>query len=264
LSSQVGCAQGCIFCHTGKMGLTRNLTTSEIVGQIVLANRWILENPEWKNSLFESNTDKVTNAVFMGMGEPLDNVENVAAAIQIMTTTSGLSLAPRKVTVSTAGHIDGLNKLISYDLKTGLAFSLHALNNRDRNKIMPINRKWNLEVLIDWLKKYTRGSNRHVLIQYTLIRGVNDREQDVKNLVKLLAGVNFKLNLIPLNPIGPSRLESPSPEDLTRFRDLLYDHEVRVMVRFSKGQDIGAACGQLVRNAGAEVDGTSHSTTEIR
>ncbi|MEZ4742267.1 MAG: radical SAM protein [Bdellovibrionota bacterium] len=152
LSSQIGCAQGCIFCYTGKMGLIRNLTVNEIIEQIVIAQQWIRNTPSWsqqvEKTMLTPFKSSVTNVVFMGMGEPLDNANNVIKAVHIMTDTHGLGIAPRKVTISTAGHIPELNMLKQANLKTGLAISLHAHNDSSRNKIMPINKKWNLKILI--------------------------------------------------------------------------------------------------------------------
>lgn len=247
VSSQVGCRQACSFCHTGRMGLIRNLEPGEIIGQIFLANQWILQNPSWKQTITFPAPSHVTNVVFMGMGEPMDNVDSLAQSIKVMQDPLGLAIAPRKITVSTAGHIDGLNKFISHDLNTGIAISLHGTNNAERSKIMPISRTWSFDHLIDWVKAYTSHRNRHVLLQYTLISSVNDTEDHAYRLVEKLKGLKVKVNLIPFNQIDPSLFKSPVPESLHKFQKILLDHKICVMTRYSKGQDIDAACGQLVK-----------------
>lgn len=248
ISSQVGCQQACVFCHTGRMGLRRNLSVSEIVAQIVLANRWIVQaRPQWVAKTAVIGAGRVTNVVFMGMGEPLDNIENVIRSIETMVHPQALGIAPRKITVSTAGHLPGLERLARADLKVGIALSLHATSDSERSRLMPINRKWNLETILDWFRQYTSATGRTVLMQYTLIHSVNDSKAHADRLVELLKGINAKVNLIPFNPIDPSRLQSPDPEALERFCSYLYERGQRFMIRFSKGQDIAAACGQLVR-----------------
>lgn len=246
ISTQVGCAQGCIFCHTGKMGLKRNLTSSEILLQVIEANRWIRNNPEWLKSLSLPKNQLITNVVFMGMGEPLDNLDEVEKAISIMKDPWGLHLAERKITISTAGHLDGLRAALARLPRVSYALSLHATSDRERSKLMPINRRFPLSDVLGFLREVSVNYEKDFLIQYTVINGVNDSLQHAKDLVELLAGINFKINLIPLNPIDPSRLDSPNPEQLEKFRDFIHERGLRVMIRYSKGQDIQAACGQLV------------------
>lgn len=246
ISSQVGCAQGCIFCYTGKMGLIRNLTSEEIVSQVVYANKWISKNPQWLASLNLGNNQRITNVVFMGMGEPCDNVDNVLSAIEILTDPWGLELAPRKVTVSTAGHLDGLKGMYAKNSKICYAFSMHSTKQSERSKLMPINRKYPLEEVLSYLANVSQNDGKSFLIQYTVINKINDSLEDAKFLADLLEGVNCKVNLIPLNPIDPTRLSSPVPERLLAFRDSIHNRGIRVMIRYSKGQDIDAACGQLV------------------
>ncbi len=246
VSSQVGCAQGCTFCHTGRMGLLRNLSTAEIVGQVWTANKWISEHPQWLELSRLPHLKRITNIVFMGMGEPLDNVENVASAITILTDPYGAHIAKRRISVSTAGHLDGLDRLIELHPDVMLAISVHSADNLERSKIMPINRKWPLADLFAKLRNLPQQQERGLLLQYTLIRGVNDSIEHAKKLIDLCNGLNVKINIIPLNEIDPSRFLSPTTESLDAFRDEIYKSGIRVLVRYSKGQDIAAACGQLV------------------
>ena len=246
ISSQVGCAQACVFCHTGRMGLARNLDASEIVGQVWLVNRWILENPEWLKSNRLPPTQKITNIVFMGMGEPLDNPEQVAKAITVLTDAYGMNIAKRRISVSTAGHIDGLTRLLDLHPDVRLAVSVHSAFDAERSKIMPINRRWPIAELFAKLRSVESFKENGVLLQYTLIAGVNDSIAHAEKLIELTKGMNVKINIIPLNPVGPSRLKGPDAERLAAFRDHIFKSGLRVMVRYSKGQDIAAACGQLV------------------
>ncbi|MBP9706037.1 MAG: 23S rRNA (adenine(2503)-C(2))-methyltransferase RlmN [Oligoflexales bacterium] len=249
VSSQFGCAQACSFCHTGRMGLIRNLYRHEIVAQVMIANKWIDVHVPWLKKLRLDPEKRVTNVVFMGMGEPLDNVDEVAAAIDILSEPFAYNLAARKITVSTAGHLAGLEKLLSLNKNFSLALSLHASSDKQRSKIMPINRRWPLSDLVEKLKFYNDLSGRDIFIQYTLIKGVNDSIHHAEEVAQLLKGLRVKINLIPLNPIDPSLLEAPEVEAIEFFRKILQNHGYRVMVRYSKGQDISAACGQLVSEA---------------
>lgn len=245
LSSQVGCAQGCVFCHTGRMGLKRNLSAGEIVSQVVTANRWLADHPEWFAGTrlgAEAAGMRVTNIVFMGMGEPLDNVEAVADAVRILVDPYGLALGLRRVSVSTSGHLEGIERISALVPGVRLALSVHSVDDAKRSKIMPINRRWPIASVIARLRELKSD----VLFQYTMIQGVNDSLDEAARLVELTRGLDAKVNLIPLNPVGASRLVAPSAEAIQAFRDVLHKAGVRVMVRYSKGQDIAAACGQLV------------------
>lgn len=246
VSSQVGCAQACVFCHTGRMGLKRNLSAGEIVGQIVFANQWLKQHPAWLKTARLPETSRLTNIVFMGMGEPLDNPDAVIKAIQIMTDPYGLGLGLAHISVSTAGHLAGLEKLIRAIPKVRIALSIHAVDAAKRSRIMPINRRWPLDSVVARLAEIREVKAPPVMFQYTLIRGVNDGLNDAQALAELALKLGAKVNLIPLNDVGPSRLSAPSPEVIQAFRDVLHLGGVRVMVRYSKGQDIAAACGQLV------------------
>ena len=248
VSSQVGCAQACVFCHTGRMGLKRNLDAAEIVGQVVVANAWIDSEPGWLEQQRLPLGKRVTNIVFMGMGEPLDNVPAVADAISILTDPYGLNLAIRRISVSTAGHLEGILQVTKIHPDVRLAISIHSPVDSERSKIMPINKRWPLSDLISTLKNLRTQIDHGILIQYTVIQNVNDSIDHARKLVALLSGLNVKINLIPLNQVGPSRLRCPEADRLEAFRDEIFRSGLRVMVRYSKGQDIAAACGQLVRS----------------
>lgn len=247
VSSQVGCQRACAFCHTGRMGLKRSLSAGEIIGQIVLANRWISENPAWaKKHSATLLYARVTNVVFMGMGEPMDNLEAVMTAIQIMTDAQGLGIGARKISVSTVGQLSGLRRFVEHFPNIPIAISLHASTNRERSQIMPVNRIWSIHQVIDAIAYINKTTGNYVLVQYTLISGKNDDTEHAHQLAKLLSGLKVKVNLIPLNPISGLRFDSPSAKALQAFRDVLHQSGLRVMIRYSKGQDILAACGQLV------------------
>ncbi len=249
VSSQVGCAQACSFCYTGRMGLVRNLSAGEIVGQVMLANLWIRQHPRWCQDIGLPLNSQVSNLVFMGMGEPLDNVSEVLRAIDILTEPLGFAMAQRRISVSTAGHLEGLKALLSEKPNINIAFSLHASSDRERSQLMPINRKWPLGEVLHFIKEFygnTTNKKRKVLIQYTLIHGVNDSMDHADALVELLKELPIKLNIIPLNEIDPSRFQSPAAETLEGFKNRIHQSGIRVMIRYSKGQDIAAACGQLV------------------
>lgn len=249
LSSQVGCAQGCVFCHTGRMGLIKNLTAGEIVSQVYLANSWITRHPEWLNENKLPADSRISNIVFMGMGEPLDNVAGVVDAIKILTDPYGFGLGMAHISVSTAGHLDGIDQIYRDLPSVRLALSVHSVDDMKRSKIMPINRRWPLAQVISKLKAQQAAGGRGVLLQYTMIRGVNDSDMDAEQLSELTQGLDAKINLIPLNEISASRLTAPDAVAIQRFRDILHHKGIRVMVRYSKGQDIAAACGQLVVNS---------------
>lgn len=248
VSSQVGCAQGCTFCYTGRMGLVRNLSGGEIVSQVVLVNSWIREHKDWLERLKYPRQQQVTNIVFMGMGEPLDNVPAVTKAVSILTDPYGLAMGLQKIAVSTSGHLDGLDALLLVYPKIPIAVSLHAVADRQRSQIMPINRRWNIEALINAIRRLNTEFKKPVLVQYTVIDGVNDSLEQAAALVNLMQGLDVKINLIPFNEVAPSRFKSPRPERLESFKNYLHHQGIRVLVRYSKGQDISGACGQLVVN----------------
>lgn len=250
ISTQVGCRQACSFCHTGRMGLIRNLQAKEIVSQVLLANKWIKKNPSWlKEPLLTNLTERrVSNIVFMGMGEPLDNVEELIQSIHIINEPYGLDLPLRRISVSTAGHLEGLRRIHKVFPNIPIAFSMHSVDHKSRSKLMPINRQFPLAEVLSYLEQHYKKGKKGVkpFIQFTLIKGINDDTKTASELIKLTKPLDPKINLIPLNPVDPSRLEAPSPDSLIKFRNMIHDAGIRVMIRYSKGQDIGGACGQLI------------------
>lgn len=248
LSSQVGCAQGCVFCHTGRMGLKRHLTAAEIVGQYRTASHWMKHNPQW-SPLMRGLSPHISNIVFMGMGEPLDNPDAVGRAWEVFTDPWAYRVGPKHISVSTAGHLGGLKVLSQRFPLMRFALSLHSPFASERSRIMPINRQWPLEEVLEWMKSASSLQKNGLLVQYTLIKNVNDSEAHARATIALLEGLNVKVNIIPLNAIGPARLQSPDEERLWQFRQFFYEAGIRSMIRFSKGQDIDAACGQLVQNS---------------
>src|SRR5881396_1504403 len=234
VSTQVGCGFACGFCLTGVMGLERNLTAGEIVGQILAANR----------SLDEGR--RVTHIVFMGMGEPLANYAALVQAVRILTDAKlGLGYSPRRITVSTVGLVPGIEKLGRENLKVNLAISLHAGSDEVRSQLMPVNRSWNVETLIAAVRKYPLAPRQRVFFEYVLLDAVNDSPEDARRLVRLLRGVRAKVNLIPFNDWEGAPFRRPALPRILAFQSILLDAGLTTTVRWSKGEDIGAACGQL-------------------
>lgn len=239
VSSQVGCAQGCLFCLTAGGGFERNLTRGEIIAQVRdIKSR--LEDPQ-----------RLSNIVFMGMGEPLANYKNLVSAIGIITDNdAGLRFAGRRVTVSTAGLVPKIGAL-GRDTRVNLAVSLNATDNDTRSRLMPINRSYPLEVLLDACRQFPLQPGRRITFEYILIKGVNDSRDDALRLAKLLQPIRCKINLIPFNPHAGCSFERPSEAAIKAFYDILFAKNYTVIIRRSKGQDISAACGQLrARSAG--------------
>jgi 23S rRNA (adenine2503-C2)-methyltransferase len=249
VSSQVGCAQGCHFCQTGKMGLLRQLSTAEIVAQVVLANRhWVLANAHGESSLTVPpgfGAPRVTNVVFMGMGEPLDNLDAVLKACEILSDPWGLGIGISKITVSTVGLPGQMKRLLS-ESKVQLALSLHSPFDEQRSRMMPINRRYPITELLAVFRTHLRHGS-HAFIQYTLIRNVNDSIEHAAALGELLREVPCKINLIPLNEHDGAAFRRPSLETIVGFSQVLRSMGFVVTVRLSKGRGIDAACGQLVK-----------------
>ena len=232
LSSQAGCVLDCHFCATGKLGLKRNLSTGEIVDQLIYVRE---------------NTDQlITNVVFMGMGEPFHNYDNVLNASDIFHSPKGFNLASTRITISTAGLLPQINKFIKEKRRYKLAISLNASNDKVRTKIMPINKKWSINDLIKSGKEYSNQKKRLIMFEYVLLKGINDSEEDALELARLLQGIPCKINLIPYNEIE-GKYQRPDEATITKFSEILHNYrdEYRVLVRWSKGQDIAAGCGQL-------------------
>ena len=236
ISSQVGCAVDCQFCATAKLGLLRNLDPGEIVDQVYRARALLAEvAPE----------RRITNLVYMGMGEPLHNYDHVMQSLRILTHDLGLGLSQRRITVSTAGLVPRLAKLGDADVRPNLAVSLNAPNDRIRDEIMPINRKWNIAALLDAIRAYPLEQRRRVTFEYVLLAGVNDALEDAAQLAKLLRGIRCKVNLIPWNPHPEAPYRRPAPEVIEAFQDECKRLGLPTYLRTPRGDDIDAACGQL-------------------
>jgi 23S rRNA (adenine2503-C2)-methyltransferase len=237
VSTQVGCAQGCRFCCTAKNGLIRNLTRGEIIAQVRDIVQQVDSNP--------LDPRRLTNVVFMGMGEPLANYKNLVSALQTLTgNETGLRISSRRITISTAGIVPKL-ALIGHDTPVNIAISLNATDNDTRNFLMPINRKYPIEELIDICRTYPLRSHGRITIEYILIKGINDSPNDAKRLSKLLKPIRTKINLIPFNEFEGSEFKRPEESVILNFQKILLDHNHTVIIRQSKGADISAACGQL-------------------
>lgn len=234
VSSQVGCRMGCSFCLTAKGGLTRNLTAGEIVGQIL-----------WIKKANDIPYERRINIVYMGMGEPLDNLANVSKAIKILMENDGLAIGARRQTVSTSGLGSQIKKLGEMDLGVLLAISLHAVTDELRTKLMPINKAYNIEAVMQAVREFPIDMRKRVMFEYLVIKDMNDSLKDAKKLVKLLHGIKAKVNLIYFNPHEGSEYGRPELEDMLKFQEYLRDHGVTCTIRQSKGLDISAACGQL-------------------
>jgi 23S rRNA (adenine2503-C2)-methyltransferase len=235
VSSQVGCPLKCSFCATGLAGFVRNLQPGEIVEQVLHFVRR------------EKDKENHPNIVFMGMGEPFRNYENVVRAIRLLMHPLGLHIGARKITVSTAGEVGGILKFAHENWQVRLSISLHAANNTLRNRLVPLNRRYPLERLRAAVDEYIQITGRQVTFEWTLLEGVNDRIQDVEELSAFLEGLKATVNVIPWNPVTGIDYRPPSPERVRTFTEALNDRGIKTTVRVEKGQDIEAACGQLRR-----------------
>jgi 23S rRNA (adenine2503-C2)-methyltransferase len=244
ISSQAGCAMGCRFCLTSKQGLKRDLTPSEIIEQVIQAKK------------LHGEPDRLTNIVFMGMGEPLANYEAVVKAMANLVNDEGLNFSHRKVTLSTCGLVPQMKKM-GREITVNLAISLNAADDETRSFLMPVNRKYPLKDLLSACRDFPLPNRRMITFEYILIKGLNDRDQDARNLVKLLSGLRAKVNLIPMNPFPGSEMSPPSPERILQFQEILLKNHFTAMIRKSKGKDIMAACGQL---SGSNLHTAEHAT----
>jgi 23S rRNA (adenine2503-C2)-methyltransferase len=234
ISTQVGCAMACAFCLTGKMGLVRNLTAGEIVGQVrVLATATNLLGTPF-------------NLVFMGMGEPLHNYDETMKALRILCDRHGFAVPPRRITLSTVGLLPELERLALEPVMPNLAISLHAPTDVQRGELVPINRKYGVAQIVAACRRFPLRKRSRITFEYVLLSGVNDGPDDARGLAKLLAGVRSKVNLIPLNAAAGIPFDRPSDEAIDAFAAVLADHGLTVSVRKSRGRDIRAACGQLI------------------
>ena len=238
VSTQAGCAMACSFCMTGTLGLQRNLTPAEIVGQVHAVNREVRRNEQL------SIERPLTNLVFMGMGEPLHNFENLKSALQILQSEDGPNFSHRHITVSTVGLVPMIERLgAETDVK--LAISLNASNDEQRSKLMPVNKKWKIADLLEACRKFPLRQGRRITFEYVLMKGVNDTDEDAHRLVELLAGIPTKVNLIPYNENPGLGFASTGERRAEEFREILAQGHVAAYIRKNRGRDIAAACGQL-------------------
>ncbi len=234
ISTQVGCAMGCVFCASGQAGLKRGLGAGEVIAQVLIAKQYLEPN------------EQLRNIVFMGMGEPLHHYEETARAIRLLTHPEGIRMSPRRITVSTVGLVPGIRKLgQDFGGKLGLAISLHAPDNATRDRILPMNARFPVEELLAELRRYPLPPRRRITFEYTLIDGQNATTEHASRLAKLLRGLRCKVNLIPMNPIEASGLQPPSEAAVEAFREVLAQQRVSCSVRKRRGDDVDAACGQL-------------------
>lgn len=232
ISTQVGCPLRCVFCYTGSVGFRRNLTAGEIVEQVSAVQR------------YKGSCHHITNIVFMGMGEPLLNEKEVFRAIEVLLDPNGFSFSHRRITVSTVGIVPIMEKL-GKNFPVNLAVSLHAPTDDIRSKIMPVNHVYPLSQVIQACKEYPLPPRKRITFEYVLIEGVNDSASDARHLVRTLKGIRCKVNLIPYNPFPESSFKRPDDQSIEAFQKILLDAQITTTIRQSRGEDIGAACGQL-------------------
>jgi len=233
VSNQVGCKMGCNFCASAKIGFVRSLTPGEIISQILM--------------LQKLTGEKISNVVFMGIGEPLDNYDNVLKAVKMINDPKGLNIGARHISISTCGIVPKIKELADENLQCNLCISLHSSKDDVRSEMMPINKKYSIKEVIEACKYYIEKTNRRITFEYALVDGVNDSLADAEHLSKLLKGMLAHVNLIPINKIKDGKYEKSSTEKILSFRDYLNNRGIVATVRRELGSDISAACGQLVR-----------------
>ena len=233
VSTQIGCKMGCKFCASTGIPFVRNLSAGEIVEQVI--------------AIEQDNNCKISNVVFMGIGEPMDNYENVLTAIAILNNNKGMNIGARHISVSTSGVVPKIYEFADKNIQCTLSISLHSANNKIRSSMMPVNDVYNIEELIDACKYYTKKTNRRVSFEYALAKDNNDNLENAQELVELLKGMLCHVNLIPINKIENGKYKKSSLENIIRFRDYLNDHGIVATIRRELGSDIDAACGQLRR-----------------
>lgn len=234
VSSQVGCPAKCAFCASGKGGFVRNLRPAEIVEQVLRINNWLAPKGE-----------RVSHLVYMGMGEPLKNYESVVSSIRLMSHPDYLNISQRRITVSTVGIVEGIKRLSKEELKVNLVLSLHAPNQHIRKKIIPYARQYPLEEILTAMDGYAEATHRDITYEYTLIAGINDHPDHAHELSHLLKGKQCTVNLIPYNPVPGLKLKRPEKKTIKQFRSVLFGSRIVNTCRYTKGDDIAAACGQL-------------------
>ena len=233
VSSQIGCKMGCKFCASTGINFIRSLTSGEIVEQIIAVE--------------QDTGEKISNVVFMGIGEPFDNYDNVVNAIRIINNPKGLNIGARHISISTSGIVPKIYQLAEENIQCTLSISLHATSNEKRSSMMPVNKAYPLEELMKACKEYIKKTNKRISFEYALVKDNNDNLQDAKELVKLLKGMLCHVNLIPINKIENGKFDKSSNENIMKFRDYLNDHGIVATIRRELGSDIDAACGQLRR-----------------
>ena len=233
VSSQIGCKMGCKFCASTGINFIRSLTSGEIVGQIIAVE--------------QDTGEKISNVVFMGIGEPFDNYDNVVNAIRIINNPKGLNIGARHISISTSGIVPKIYQLAEENIQCTLSISLHATSNEKRSSMMPVNNAYPLEELMKACKEYIKKTNKRISFEYALAKDNNDNLQDAKELVKLLKGMLCHVNLIPINKIENGKFDKSSNENIMKFRDYLNEHGIVATIRRELGSDIDAACGQLRR-----------------
>jgi 23S rRNA (adenine2503-C2)-methyltransferase len=239
VSCQVGCPARCAFCASGREGLLRNLSTGEIVEQVLHIDRYL-----------KTKGERVCHVVFMGMGEPMENYDSVLEAISIFNHPKAFLISQRRITVSTVGVVEGIDRLAKEDLSVNLVLSLHAPNQHLRKKIIPYARKYPLEEILMAMERYGRETKRDITYEYTLLADINDSAEHAEELAQLLRGKQCTVNLIPYNPVEGLRLSRPPKEAIEDFRAILVDAGINTTWRYTKGKDIAAACGQLAMQNG--------------
>jgi 23S rRNA (adenine2503-C2)-methyltransferase len=233
VSTQVGCGFACAFCFTGTMGLERNLSAGEIVAQVMVARAGL------------ATGERLTHIVYMGMGEPLANYAATVKSLRLLTDPHAFAFSPRRITVSTVGLVSGIERLARESLRVNLAISLHATSNEIRDRIMPVNRGFAIEELLAACRRFPLPFRQRMTFEYVLLDGVNDAVEDARRLVRLLKGIRAKINLIPFNDWEGSGFARPPLARILAFQAVLLEHGITATIRWSKGEDIGAACGQL-------------------
>ena len=248
VSTQVGCAMACGFCMTGTMGLKRNLTPGEIVAQVHAVNREVRKNENLETYR------PLSNLVFMGMGEPLHNFENLKTALSILQSEDGPNFSHRHITVSTVGLVPMIERF-GQETDVKLAISLNASTDEQRSKTMPVNRKWNIAALLDACRKFPLRQGRRITFEYVLIKGFNDADEDAHRLIELLKGIPVKVNLIPYNENPGLGFHTTGDERAEEFRAILADGHIAAYIRRNRGRDIAGACGQLANRGEADATG---------
>ena len=243
ISTQVGCRMGCKFCASGIYGLTRNLTASEMLAQITYAQR--------------DNNIRISNVVMMGMGEPLDNFDNSIAFLKLVSDDNGLNIGLRHISLSTSGVVSGIKKLAEYNLPITLSISLHAPNDQIRSQTMPVNKKWNIDALLRACREYQKVTTRRISFEYALIEGVNDSDDNARELASRLKGIMCHVNLIPANPVKENTFKKPDRKAIIAFQKKLESYGITATIRRTLGADINASCGQLKKKTKEEIDSAS-------